>query len=54
MRDAREARIPGRVLAALALVAWAAWAFAVDVPYMTGRIVDNAEILSPAARGDIE
>src|SRR5689334_21261821 len=26
---------------------------AVDVPYLTGRVVDNAEILSPSARGRI-
>src|SRR5262245_45937653 len=25
-------------------------AFAADVPYLTGRVTDNAEILSPAAR----
>jgi uncharacterized protein len=32
----------------LLLTAWAA--LAADVPYLTGRVVDNAEILSPATR----
>jgi uncharacterized protein len=37
----------------LAFVAWvfvACAALAADVPYLTGRVVDNAEILSPAMR----
>jgi len=37
----------------LAFVAWlfaACAALAADVPYLTGRVVDNAEILSPATR----
>jgi uncharacterized protein len=34
----------------VALVALSAGAFAADVPYLTGRVVDNAEILSPASR----
>jgi uncharacterized protein len=37
-------------LAALALVAIATLAFAADVPYLSGRVVDNAEILKPATR----
>jgi len=42
-----------RALAALAactLALLAALAWAVDVPYLSGRVVDDAEILSPAAR----
>ena len=37
----------------LALLLWGASALAVDVPYLSGRVVDNAEILSPAARDRI-
>ena len=44
MRAARCAR------AALALALAAGAAFAADVPYLTGRVVDNAEILAPATR----
>jgi uncharacterized protein len=32
------------------LATWASRAHAVDVPYLTGRVVDNAEILSSATR----
>ena len=35
---------------ALGLFALAAQVFAADVPYLSGRVVDDAEILSPAAR----
>jgi uncharacterized protein len=38
------------VLAASALLLAAFAAGAVDVPYLTGRVVDNAEILKPATR----
>jgi uncharacterized protein len=31
-----------------------AWAFAAQVPYLTGRVVDNAEIIDPAARKALE
>ena len=31
-------------------LAWLASAFAADVPFLTGRVVDNAEILKPATR----
>jgi uncharacterized protein len=45
----------GLCRSALCLVAgWSSLAAAVDVPYMSGRVVDNAEILSPAARRDID
>ena len=36
------------------LAAFALPALAADVPYLTGRIVDNAEILSPAAREQLD
>ena len=39
-----------RWLACLALALAAGGAFAADVPYLTGRVVDNAEILAPATR----
>jgi uncharacterized protein len=42
----------GVACVALLLAAFAA--FAADVPYLTGRIVDDAEILSPAARQSLE
>jgi uncharacterized protein len=32
----------------------ASLAFAADVPYLTGRVVDDAELLSPAARSALE
>jgi uncharacterized protein len=42
---------PGAWLFAIALVvSLAAAADAADVPYLTGRVVDNAEILKPATR----
>jgi uncharacterized protein len=41
---------PARPLAWLALVFAAGAALAADVPYLTGRVVDNAEILAPATR----
>jgi uncharacterized protein len=37
----------------LALALSAATALAADVPYLTGRVVDNAEILSPATRTEL-
>jgi uncharacterized protein len=40
-------------LVAVGLLLAALTAFAADVPYLTGRVVDNAEILSPAARDRI-
>src|SRR6266481_4236634 len=39
-----------RRLALLALLAVAAATGAADVPFLTGRVVDNAEILKPATR----
>ncbi len=39
-----------RSLACLALALAAGAAFAADVPYLTGRVVDNAEILAQATR----
>ncbi len=45
------------LLAACSILAWLALAGAVlaaDVPYLTGRIVDNAEILQPQTRARIE
>jgi uncharacterized protein len=52
--SAGRARRPVGALAALAVAALAALAafaaLAADVPYLTGRVVDNAEILSPATR----
>ena len=51
-RQARFAVVPDLwrwpVLLALASLAWAA--SAVDVPFLTGRVVDHAEILKPATR----
>jgi uncharacterized protein len=41
-----------RRLALAALVAAGA-AFAIDVPFLTGRVVDNAEILKPATRAKL-
>lgn len=38
------------VLALLVALVFPAAAFAADVPYLTGRVVDNAQILSPDAR----
>jgi uncharacterized protein len=38
------------VVALLAALLSPAGAFAADVPYLTGRVVDNAQILSPDAR----
>jgi uncharacterized protein len=43
----------GRVAIAWLLLACACIAAAADVPYLTGRVVDEASILSPAAREDI-
>jgi uncharacterized protein len=37
-------------VACLSLIVLAAPLLAADVPFLTGRVVDNAEILSPAAR----
>jgi uncharacterized protein len=42
----RAVIVAGLLLAAIG-------AFAADVPYLTGRVVDNAEILTPAARDRI-
>ncbi|HEY8555569.1 MAG TPA: TPM domain-containing protein [Burkholderiales bacterium] len=42
--------VAGRVLLTAVLCAASAFAFALDVPYLSGRVVDEAEILSPAAR----
>ncbi len=39
-----------RALFVVGFVLGAAAAFAVDVPYLSGRVVDDAEILSPATR----
>jgi len=41
-----------RLLALVAFVAAGA-AFAIDVPFLTGRVVDNAEILKPATRAKL-
>ena len=41
-------------VAALLATLAAFTAFAADVPYLTGRVVDNAEILSPAARQKLD
>lgn len=39
------------LLAAAALLLTTAFsATAADIPYLSGRVVDNAEVLSPAAR----
>ena len=42
-----------RTVVAVGLFLVAIAGFAVDVPYLTGRVVDNAEILSPTARDRI-
>ncbi len=52
------ANLPGtrhglRSVIAVGLFLVAIAGFAVDVPYLTGRVVDNAEILSPQARDRI-
>ncbi len=47
----RAAAQPARLgLAFVALLFAACAVFAADVPYLTGRVVDNAEILAPATR----
>jgi hypothetical protein len=38
------------VIALLVALLFPASAFAGDIPYLTGRVVDNAQILSPDAR----
>lgn len=40
----------GLIFALSLLCAWAGASFAADVPMLSGRVVDNAELLSPAAR----
>jgi len=45
------ARTAGRAFTCVWALLAAFAALAADVPYLTGRVVDNAEILSPAARG---
>ncbi len=40
-------------LAAVALLAFAPLVLAVEIPYLTGRVVDNAEILKPDTRARI-
>ena len=47
--SARSARLPVIALAAL----WSCVALAADVPYLTGRVVDNANILSGGAKQKI-
>jgi len=44
-----------RSFAAIMFATWlaAATALAADVPYLTGRVVDNAEILAPATRDQL-
>ncbi len=55
MRNGSLARVPpGRLLLALALVFVATVAAALTFPPLTGRIVDQAGILSPAATAAIE
>ena len=44
---------PVRTLACIGACALAIAAQAIDVPYLTGRVVDNAEILSPPVRDGI-
>ena len=41
------------LLLILALIATSAWGAANEIPFLTGRVVDNAELLSPAARDRI-
>ena len=50
LQDARDG-LRGVIAVAILLLATAG--LAVDVPYLTGRVVDNAEILSPQARDRI-
>jgi uncharacterized protein len=45
----RVARQQGAV-ALIVLAAWLAPASSADVPYLSGRVVDDAEILKPATR----
>jgi uncharacterized protein len=43
-----------RGFAVMAVLLFAsAWSAAADIPFLTGRVVDNAELLSPAARDRI-
>jgi len=51
---ARRARLGFALVAVLLATFAASPAFAAEVPYLTGRIVDNAEILSPAAREQLD
>jgi uncharacterized protein len=51
---AAEALARGVRWLALFAAAWPSLAAAVDVPYMSGRVVDGAEILSALARRDID
>ena len=46
-------RTRGPLLLALLCTLLSSSAQALDVPYLTGRVVDNAEILSPAMREQI-
>ena len=44
--------LPGtRLAAGMLFLAMAAGAAGADIPYLSGRVVDDAEILSSAARG---
>ena len=53
LRLPRFARIGATLAVALVGLALARPALAVDVPYLTGRVVDEANILSPAVEQDI-
>lgn len=48
-----SARLPFRAMLALGALAVSCLANAVDVPYLSGRVVDEANILSPDARAKI-
>lgn len=52
---AQRARMRGLARAAIVAAAWLAGvAIAADVPYLTGRVVDEAEILSPSTRARVD
>jgi len=46
----RNVKRVGAILLCLCAAAWLTVALAADVPYLSGRVVDDAEILKPATR----
>jgi uncharacterized protein len=52
--DDRLAALPLALAAAALVIAFSAAAFAFDFPALTGRVVDQAGVMTPQARGDVE